>query len=463
MQKLSLIATNRSQPTLGSAAVGFVSLGCAKALVDSERILTSLRQENYALVDNHADADLVIVNTCGFIDSAREESLASIHQAVRSGSKVIVTGCLGANKEELMQRFPRLVGVTGPADATAVMALVHQHLPQPVQPNTRFLDLIPSGVKLTPRHYAYVKIAEGCNHSCSFCIIPQMRGTLVSRPLDEVMSECEQLVHDGVRELLIVAQDTGAYGLDLRYQPTQWRNRDVATNLEDLVTCLASLGVWVRLHYLYPYPQLSRIIPLMRDGGILPYLDMPLQHGDPEVLKRMRRPHASERVLERLNQWREQCPDLRIRSTFIVGFPGETETQFEQLLDFLRAAQLDRVGAFMYSPVSGARANDLDGHIPVVEQERRLAAFMQIQADISKAKLQAAVGSYQEVMVDDHDSAHNRLVCRSRGDAPEVDGLVYVRYPSRSQLLPQVGERIKVRIEHADDHDLYAALTERAH
>lgn len=454
----SLIASSSTTPA-DTPAVGFVSLGCAKALVDSERILTRLRSEGYALVGDYRDADLVVINTCGFIESARDESFDGINQALRAGTKVVVTGCLGADADSLRTRFPRLAGVTGPADCEAVMQLIHNHLPVPKQEDERFLELVPSGVKLTPRHYAYVKISEGCNHACSFCIIPSMRGRLVSRPLDQVMRECEQLVADGVRELLIVAQDTSAYGLDRHYAPSQWRGQSRPDRLETLAECLGELGVWVRLHYLYPYPHLSRLIPLMRDGLILPYLDMPLQHSDATILKAMRRPHAGERVLERLEQWRRLCPELTIRSTFIVGFPGETEVQFAGLLDFLRQARLDRVGAFAYSPVSGAAANALGPHIPASEQQARLAEFMRVQEEISRAKLNRKVGSSMQVMVDKHDTERSLLICRSKGDAPEVDGLVYVRHPAHKRDLPAPGSLLWVRVDHTDAHDCHAVFT----
>jgi ribosomal protein S12 methylthiotransferase len=428
--------------------VGFVSLGCPKALVDSERILTQLRAEGYAVAPDYDSADLVVVNTCGFIDSAIDESLDAIGEALEQNGKVVVTGCLGANPQRILDRHPRVLKVTGPHAYDDVLAAVHQHLPPKHDP---FLDLVPpQGVRLTPRHYAYLKISEGCNNKCSFCIIPDLRGKLASRRIDDVLREAERLVRAGVRELLVISQDTSAYGSDLRYAPATWQGAEYETRFIDLARGLGSLGVWVRMHYVYPYPHVDAVLPLMAEGKVLPYLDIPFQHGSPAVLKRMKRPAAAEGTLDRLRGWRRTCPDLVLRSTFIVGFPGETEAEFEELLAWLDEAQLDRVGAFKYSPVEGARANDAGVHIDPEVQEERLARFMERAQRISAARLATRVGREETVLVDAIEG--NVALARSRGDAPEVDGIVRVRGGGG---LP-VGEFARVRITRADDHDLAA-------
>lgn len=432
--------------------VGFVSLGCPKATVDSERILTQLRAEGYEVSPSYEDADLVIVNTCGFIDAAVDESLEAIGEAVERNGRVIVTGCLGARQEVVRGAHPTLLAVTGPHAYEAVMSAVHEHLPRPHHP---FSSLVPPhGVKLTPRHYAYLKIAEGCNHRCSFCIIPQLRGDLVSRPIGEVMQEAENLVAAGVRELLVISQDTSAYGLDVGYRTGFWKGRPLHSRLVSLAEALGALGVWVRLHYVYPYPNVDGLIPLMVEERILPYLDMPLQHGSPRILKAMRRPAAAERVLQRLEGWRSICPDLTIRSTFIVGFPGETEQDFRDLLEFLRAAQLDRVGCFAYSPVAGAAANELPGPVPDALKEERLARFMEVQAEISREKLRGKVGRRMIVLVDE--VGEEETLARSSADAPEIDGQVVIE--GGWELEP--GDFVEVEITGSGDHDLWAEPVE---
>ncbi|HNK31527.1 MAG TPA: 30S ribosomal protein S12 methylthiotransferase RimO, partial [Plasticicumulans sp.] len=375
--------------------VGFVSLGCPKALVDSEQILTRLRAEGYAISPDYRGSDLVVVNTCGFIDAAIEESLDAIGEALTENGRVIVTGCLGARPERITEVHPKVLAVTGPHALEEVMGAVHEHLPKPHDP---FLDLVPpAGIKLTPRHYAYLKISEGCNHRCTFCIIPQMRGDLVSRPVGDVLLEAENLVRAGVQELLVISQDTSAYGVDVRYRTGFWGGRPVKTQMSALAEALGTLGVWVRLHYVYPYPSVDDVIPLMAEGKILPYLDVPLQHASPRVLKAMKRPGDIDGTLARIRRWREQCPELTLRSTFIVGFPGETDDDFERLLDFLEEAELDRVGCFAYSPVEGAPANALDGAVPEALKQERLARFMEVQAGISAAKLEQRIGSECEL------------------------------------------------------------------
>ena len=428
--------------------VGFVSLGCPKALVDSERILTQLRAEGYETSPSYDQADVVLVNTCGFIDSAVEESLEAIGEAMAENGKVIVTGCLGKGPKShvVRERFPDVLSITGPQDYAGVMQAVHQAVPPAHDP---FLDLLPpQGIKLTPRHYAYVKIAEGCNHKCSFCIIPSMRGRLASRPIGEVLVEGEKLVKAGVQELLVISQDTSAYGADLRYAPGRWRDRDYQTRFLDLCRGLGELGAWVRLHYVYPYPHVDEVIPLMAEGKVLPYLDIPFQHASPTVLKAMRRPAAAENTLERLAAWRRICPELTVRSTFIVGFPGETEADFELLLDWLDEAQLDRVGCFKYSPVEGAAANALPGAVPDAVKEERYHRFMQAQAAISEAKLAAKVGRTLEVLIDEVQG--DTATGRSHADAPEIDGTVSV-----SGRGLKVGQRVRVHITHADTYDLF--------
>jgi len=431
-------------------SVGFVSLGCPKNLVDSERILTQLRAEGYGISPDYAGADLVIVNTCGFIDDAVEESLETIGEALVENGRVIVTGCLGVREEEIRSAHPAVLAVTGPHAYEEVMEHVHEHLPAPHDP---FLSLLPpSGVKLTPKHYAYLKISEGCNHRCSFCIIPQMRGDLVSRPFAEVMHEAENLVASGVRELLVVSQDTSAYGVDTRYRPDFWKGRPVQTRIRELARELGHLEAWIRLHYVYPYPHVDDLVPLMAEGEILPYLDMPLQHGSEKILRLMKRPAATEKVLERIRQWREICPELTLRSTFIVGFPGETEEDFRELLAFLEEAQLDRVGCFSYSPVEGAAANELPDQVPPDIQEERRQRFMELQSGISAGKLQARIGRQEIVLVDEVHTDH--LVARSEADAPEIDGNVLIE--GAWDIEP--GEFIEVMITGAGEHDLYAEI-----
>jgi ribosomal protein S12 methylthiotransferase len=428
--------------------VGFVSLGCPKALVDSERILTQLRAEGYLVASAYKDADLVVVNTCGFIDAAVEESLEAIGEALAENGKVIVTGCLGAKGDIVRRTHPRVLAVTGPHATDDVMAAVHEHLPKPHDP---FADLVPRhGIKLTPRHYAYLKIAEGCNHRCTFCIIPSMRGNLVSRPVGEVMHEAESLVKAGVKELLVISQDTSAYGVDVKYRTGFWGGRPLKTRMADLAKAMSELGVWVRLHYVYPYPHVDDVIPLMAEGKLLPYLDVPFQHASPRILKLMKRPANAEDTLGRIRRWREICPAITIRSTFIAGFPGETEAEFERLLAFLDEAQLDRVGCFAYSPVEGAAANALPDPLPEEVREERRARFMARQEKISAARLKAKIGRTITVLVDEVGS--KGAVARSAADAPEIDGLVYVE--DGKHLAP--GAFAQVRITRADSHDLWA-------
>ncbi|MDE2090281.1 MAG: 30S ribosomal protein S12 methylthiotransferase RimO [Gammaproteobacteria bacterium] len=431
--------------------VGFVSLGCPKAMVDSERILTQLRVEGYAVVGGYREADLVVVNTCGFIEAAQQESLEAIGEALAENGKVIVTGCLGKRAALIREHHPQVLAITGPHDYAAVMRAVHAQLAPPA--HNPYTDLIPaSGIKLTPRHYAYLKISEGCNHKCSFCIIPKLRGKLVSRPIGEVLREAERLVKDGVRELLVVAQDTSAYGVDIKYKGSDWRGNDYRTHMTDLCQALGELSVWVRLHYVYPYPHVREVIPLMAAGKLLPYLDIPLQHASPRMLKAMRRPAAGEQALQRIREWRAVCPDLTIRSTFIVGFPGETAADFAELLAFIKEAQLDRVGCFSYSPVDGADANALPDWVPAELAEERRRMFMETQAGISAARLQRLVGRELTVLVDS--VTGDGVVARSFADAPEIDGVVRVRTTER--LIP--GQFVKVRITQADHYDL-AAVT----
>ena len=434
---------------MSSSKVGFVSLGCPKALVDSERILTQLRLDGYEIVQSYDDAHVVVVNTCGFIDSAKAESLETIGEALEENGKVIVTGCLGVYEDEIKQVHPQILSVTGPQQYEQVVSAVHEHAPI-VGEHDPYTDLVPpQGVKLTPRHYSYLKISEGCNHHCSFCIIPSMRGRLQSRPIGEVMNEAEGLVKAGVKELLVIAQDTSAYGSDIKYQTDFWRGRPLKSSMLGLCEVLGTLGVWVRLHYVYPYPHVDEIIPLMVDGKILPYLDIPFQHGSPKILKSMRRPAAAENTLERINAWRKICPELTLRSTFIVGFPGETEDDFETLLTFLREAQLDRVGCFQYSAVEGAAANELDGAVSEDVKEERWHRFMQCQAEISEQKLENRVGQILQVMVDEKEG--DEIIGRSYADAPEIDGNVFIQ--SKSEL--NLGDIIKVKIESAGEYDLW--------
>jgi len=433
---------------LHTPKVGFVSLGCPKAGSDSERILTQLRAEGYDISKSYQDADLVVVNTCGFIDSAVKESMDAIGEAVKKNGKVIVTGCLGAKKDIIEKEYPNLLAITGPHALNEVMSAVHTHLEKPHDP---FSDLVPpQGIRLTPKHYAYLKISEGCNHRCSFCIIPSMRGDLVSRSIDDVMTEAETLVNSGVSEILVISQDTSAYGVDIKYRSGFWNGRPVKTKLYDLAQALGSLGVWIRMHYVYPYPHVDDIIPLMSEGSILPYLDVPFQHASPRILKLMKRPASAENNLLRINKWREVCPDITIRSTFIVGFPGETEAEFEALLDFLEEAQLDRVGCFKYSPVDGASANLLEGQVPEDIKEERLQKFMETQARISHQKLESKVGQTFTVLVDSHDGDY--AIARSMADAPDIDGKVYLR----DGMLLKPGDFVDVKIESYDQHDLFA-------
>jgi ribosomal protein S12 methylthiotransferase len=429
--------------------VGFVSLGCPKALVDSEQILTQLRAEGYTIAPTYNNADLVVVNTCGFIDAAVEESLDAIGEALAENGKVIVTGCLGAKGDIVQQTHPQVLAVTGPHALAEVMQAVHTHLPKLHDP---YADLVPpQGVRLTPGHYAYVKIAEGCNHRCSFCIIPSMRGDLVSRPVGDVMQEAENLVDAGVKELLVISQDTSAYGVDVKYRTGFWQGRPLKTRMTDLARALGELGVWVRLHYVYPYPHVDEVIPLMAQGKILPYLDVPLQHASPRILKAMKRPASSENNLARIRAWRETCPDITLRSTFIVGFPGETEEDFQQLLDFLQEAQLDRVGCFKYSPVEGASANALPGAVPEELKEERLARFMQLQEDISADKLTRKVGQTLTVLIDEV-TPEGEALGRSSADAPEIDGVVIIE--DGGDL--EVGQFVEVRVTDSGEHDLWA-------
>ena len=433
--------------------VGFVSLGCPKALVDSEQILTQLRAEGYEISPSYDDADLVVVNTCGFIDSAVQESLDAIGEALAENGKVIVTGCLGAKAEGQVIRdvHPKVLAVTGPHATAEVMSAVHQHLPKPHDP---FTDLVPpQGVKLTPKHYAYLKISEGCNHRCTFCIIPSLRGDLVSRPVHEVLREADNLVKSGVRELPVVSQDTSAYGVDVKYRTGFHDGKPVKTRMTELVQALGNTGAWVRLHYVYPYPHVDEVIPLMAAGKVLPYLDIPFQHASQKVLKAMKRPANADNVLARIKQWREICPDLTIRSTFIVGFPGETEADFQELLDFIAEAQLDRVGCFTYSPVEGATANELADHVPADVAEQRKARFMAAQEKISAARLAAKVGRTIEVLIDEIDD--EGAIGRSKADAPEIDGQVYINDPD---IQVKVGDIVRVTVTHSDEHDLWGEL-----
>lgn len=433
--------------TQSAPKVGFISLGCPKALVDSEQILTQLRAEGYEASSTYQEADLVIVNTCGFIDSAVEESLDTIGEALAENGKVIVTGCLGAREEVIRAAHPQVLAVTGPHALQEVMHAVHHHLPPAHDPYTSLIP--PQGLKLTPKHYAYLKISEGCNHRCSFCIIPSMRGDLVSRPIGDVMQEAENLVKAGVRELLVISQDTSAYGVDVKYRTGFWQGRPIKTRLTELAQALGELGAWVRMHYVYPYPHVDELIPLMADGKILPYLDVPLQHAQPRILKAMKRPANSENTLARLHHWRNLCPDITVRSTFIVGFPGETDDDFEYLLDFLQEAQLDRVGCFMYSPVTGATANTLPNPVPEDVKEERLARFMAVQENISTAKLQRKIGKTMTVLIDEIDD--DGAVTRSSADAPDIDGQVFIEDVSGLSI----GEFVEVKIIAAEEHDLW--------
>ena len=453
----TLAAEAPARTSAPAPTIGFVSLGCPKALVDSERIITRLRAEGYELARRHDGADLVIVNTCGFLDSAKAESLAAIGAALKDNGKVIVTGCMGAEPETITERFPNVLAVTGPQQYESVLAAIHRAVPPQHEPH---LDLIPpQGIKLTPRHYAYLKISDGCNNHCTFCIIPKLRGDLVSRPAADVLREAERLVAAGVKELLIISQDTSAYGIDLKYAASEWQGREVRAKFIDLSRALGEFGVWVRLHYVYPYPHVDEVIPLMAEGKVLPYLDVPFQHASPAVLKRMRRPAAQEKTLQRIRQWRAVCPGLTLRSSFIVGFPGETEADFCLLLDWLGEAELDRVGCFRYEPVAGAAANDLAAPVPEALKQERYHRLMQRQQEISRKRLQRKIGARERVIIDEVGTHEVRLAGsspatakgRSKGDAPQIDGTVHVQ--SRRPL--RVGEIATVKIERADAYDLY--------
>jgi ribosomal protein S12 methylthiotransferase len=430
--------------------VGFVSLGCPKALVDSEAILTQLRAEGYDIAPSYEGSDLVVVNTCGFIDAAVQESLDAIGEALAANGKVIVTGCLGAKGDVVRKTHPKVLAVTGPHATQEVMSAVHRHLPKPHDP---YLDLVPpQGIRLTPKHYAYLKISEGCNHRCTFCIIPSMRGDLVSRPIGEVMKEAENLKAAGVKELLVISQDTSAYGVDVKYRTGFWGGRPVKTRMTELCQALGSLGIWVRLHYVYPYPHVDEVIPLMVEGKILPYLDVPFQHASPRILKLMKRPASSQKNLERIRAWRAACPDITVRSTFIAGFPGETEAEFEELLQFLGEAQLDRVGCFAYSPVEGAKANELPGAVPEELKQERRARFMAVQARISREKLRGKIGNTIQVLVDEVQGA--TAIGRSSADAPEIDGVVRVKGAKGAKP----GDLLTVTVQSATEHDLQAVV-----
>lgn len=440
-----------------SARVGFISLGCPKALVDSENILTNLKAEGYELVNDYNNADIVIINTCGFIDSAVEESLGAIGEALQENGKVIVTGCLGAKDGVIINKYPNVLGITGPHATAEVMDLVHHHLPKPHDP---FVDLVPdTGVKLTPRHYAYLKISEGCNNTCTFCIIPDMRGKLVSYHIGEVLNQAQKLVAAGCREILVISQDTSAYGVDIKYRTGFYNGKPIKTSMLDLCQELGKFGVWIRLHYVYPYPHVDDIIPLMAEGKILPYLDIPFQHASSRILKAMKRPANVGNVLERINTWRKICPDLVIRSTFIVGFPGETEEDFQILLDFLTQAQLEKVGCFKYSPVEGAKANDLGSQVPEDIKEERYHRFMQHQLQISRNKLAMRVGKTLEILVDEVNRKY--IVGRSKYDAPEIDGLVYIKNNGRNKV--KVGDMVQAIVTGSDEYDLYAKFLETRH
>ncbi|AJQ96750.1 30S ribosomal protein S12 methylthiotransferase RimO [Gynuella sunshinyii] len=436
-----------SQTNNSSGKVGFVSLGCPKNTVDSERILTKLRAEGYDIVPSYHDADVVVVNTCGFIDSAVQESLDAIGEALKENGKVLVTGCLGAKEDQIRQVHPNVMAVTGPHAYETVVNQVHEVIPPQHDPFTSLVP--PQGIKLTPRHYAYLKISEGCNHRCTFCIIPSMRGDLDSRPVGSVLDEAKRLVDNGVKELLVISQDTSAYGVDIKYRTGFWDGMPVKSRLQELCEQLGRMGVWVRLHYVYPYPSVDHLIPLMAEGKILPYLDIPFQHASEKILKLMKRPAASEKVLQRIQQWREICPDLTIRSTFIVGFPGETEEDFQELLDFLEQAQLDRVGCFKYSPVDGAAANELPDQVDEAVKEERFERFMALQQQISAARLQQKIGKTMQVIIDE--VVEEGAVGRSQYDAPEIDGQVFL--DGQTQL--QVGDIVTVKIEDADEYDMW--------
>ncbi|WP_294613985.1 30S ribosomal protein S12 methylthiotransferase RimO [uncultured Gilliamella sp.] len=436
---------------ISSPTIGFVSLGCPKNLVDSERILTELRTQGYQVVSNYDNADLVIVNTCGFIDSAVQESLEAIGEALNENGKVIVTGCLGAKEDQIRNVHPKVLEISGPHSYETVLTHVNKYAPKPAY--NPYTSLVPEqGVKLTPKHYAYLKISEGCNHRCTFCIIPSLRGDMSSRPIGNVLDEAKRLADSGVKELLVIAQDTSAYGIDIKNRTNFWNGIPLKTNIQTLCEQLATLGIWVRLHYMYPYPSVDDLIPLMAEGKILPYLDVPLQHASPAVLKSMKRPGTIERTLERIHKWREICPNITLRSTFIVGYPGESEHDFEILLDFLSQAQLDRVGCFPYSPVEGAAANQLANQIPEKIKQQRFDRFMQLQQTISTQKLQAKIGKTLSVIIDEVDE--EGAIGRSMADAPEIDGVVYLN----GEKEVKVGDIVQVNIEHSDEYDLWGTV-----
>ena len=434
--------------------IGLVSLGCPKALVDSEQIVTKLRAEGYLISPSYEGADLVVVNTCGFIDAAVEESLDAIGEALAENGKVIVTGCLGAKEALIREAHPRVLAITGPHASDEVLQHVHAHLPQPHDPFTSLVP--PAGIKLTPQHFAYLKISEGCNHRCTFCIIPSLRGPLVSRPIGDVLTEAKHLAEAGVRELLVISQDTSAYGVDVKYRTGFFGGRPVKTRLKELCEALAEFGIWVRLHYVYPYPSVDDLVPLMAEGKILPYLDVPFQHSNARILKAMKRPASAENNLERIRAWREICPDITIRSTFITGFPGETEAEFEELLEFIEEARLDRVGCFAYSPVEGAAANELPGAVPDEVREERRRRLMDVQEDISAELLAARIGREIEVLVDAVDD--EGTIARSASDAPEIDGLVFID----EFFDAEPGDFLRVKVVDADEHDLYAEIAEES-
>ena len=433
--------------------VGIVSLGCPKALVDSERIITKLRADGYAMSPDYADADVVVVNTCGFLDSARDESLDAIGEAMNENGKVLVTGCMGATPELIRDKFPDVLGITGPQQCEAVVSAVHEHAPSE---KNNFVDLVPeAGIKLTPRHYAYLKISEGCNNRCSFCIIPQLRGDLVSRPLGDVMGEAERLVNSGVKELLVISQDTSAYGQDIKYAESRWRDKEYRTKFHDLCDAMGDLDAWVRMHYVYPYPHVDDVIPMMEQGKILPYLDIPFQHTSPAVLRNMKRPGKIEKTAARIHKWREMCPDITLRSTFIVGFPGETDDDFKMLMDWLDEVQLDRVGCFEYEPVTGAPSNDIENHVPDDVKEERWHAFMAKQQDISEAKMKKKIGSTQDCIIDGVTDDGQTIIARSKADAPEIDGNVFIHHCTRPVT---AGDIVPVKITDADEYDLYGEV-----
>lgn len=451
-ERIAIVQEGQTAPA-ANARIGFISLGCPKNLVDSERILTQLRTEGYDVVPTYNDADLVIVNTCGFIDAAVQESLDTIGEALAENGKVIVTGCLGIKEDEIREVHPNVLAITGPHAYETVVEQVHQHLPKPE--HNPYIHLVPDhGIKLTPRHFAYLKISEGCNHRCTFCIIPSMRGDLVSRPVGEILDEAQRLKNAGVNELLVISQDTSAFGVDVKHRTGFWDGMPVKAHMQQLCEKLGEMGVWVRLHYVYPYPHVDALIPLMAEGKILPYLDIPFQHANKRILKLMKRPGSADRTIERIKKWREQCPELIIRSTFIVGFPGETEEEFEELLEFLYDAQLDRVGCFAYSPVEGATANRLPDPVPEEVKQDRLARFMAVQSEISSQRLQTRIGKEYQIVIDSVDA--EGAVGRCYADAPEIDGVVHLN--GEHGLLP--GQRVWAEIIHTDEHDCWGAVVD---